>query len=248
MTDKEKVEPKFNVGDKIRRKDDHSMTIDIKEIKDGCYVEGCEFYVRFSEQDDWELVEEPVSPVWHDPKEIPPYDSIVVFRYIDGVSSCRFCGQTMKYVLGWAYFKDLTNLPNVERTVKNWKEESILDLLAKYLDHVSHEEAMKTKGAIDRWFDDYYPEPVSENLEEATKEWSENEDNVRGCDYIGFVRVEEAFKAGANWQKQQMMKGAIPYRINDMPGQPPIVLDHYRLYEQGIRGGDKVKLIFIKED
>lgn len=246
MTDKEKVEPKFNVGDKIRRKDDHSMTIDIKEIKDGCYVEGCEFYVRFSEQDDWELVEEPVSPVWHDPKEIPPYDSIVVFRYIDGVSSCRFCGQTMKDVLGWAYFKDLANLPNVERIGKDWKEEPILDLLAKYLDRVSHEEAMKTKGAIDRWFADYYPEPVSENLEEEIKKaFFDNKCKI--TDNISFSEFERIARHFAGWQKQKMMKDAVEGLVvcDELTHGYKDIAMHIPDY---LKVGDKVKLIIIKEE
>ena len=68
---------------------------DRKALCKGCEEE-CEF--------------KPVTSVWHDTKEEPPMDSNVVFRYIDAVSSCRYCGQTMKDVIAWAYFKELKEL------------------------------------------------------------------------------------------------------------------------------------------
>lgn len=96
-------------------------------------------------------------------------------------------------------------------------EEPILEVLAKYLDHVSREEAMKTKGAIDRWFGEYYPEPVSEELEEAAKRYAiesyPDEPSIGQFgtgDYEPYVDMSgqrecavEDFKAGAKWQKQR---------------------------------------------
>ena len=57
--------------------------------------------------------------------------------------------------------------------------------------------------------------------------------------------VEDACKLGANWQKEQIMKGAI---------ELPLYLDgdfltvDYDFTESGFKVGDKVKLIIIKED
>lgn len=83
-------------------------------------------------------------------------------------------------------------------------------------------------------------EPVSEDLEEAAKSHSKEsfngmliEDNM------------EAFKAGANWQKQQMMKDAMEGKV---------VVDSendwqcIRIFKRVNKIGDKVKLIIIKED
>ncbi len=56
-----------------------------------------------------QLEEEPAVSIWHDPKEMPP-DDIIVFRYIDGLTTCRYVGQTMKGVLAWAYFNELKKL------------------------------------------------------------------------------------------------------------------------------------------
>lgn len=90
-------------------------------------------------------------------------------------------------------------------------------------------------------------EPVNEELEEATKEWSENEDNVRGCDYISLVRVEEAFKAGANWQKDKLIKDAIEGYVDQVeyPGSTWIELSDT---PKDLKDGDNVKLTIIKED
>ena len=55
----------------------------------------------------------------------------------------------------------------------------------------------------------------------------------------------EAFKAGANWQKQQMMKDAMEGKV---------VVDSendwqcIRIFKRVNKIGDKVKLIIIKED
>ena len=97
------------------------------------------------------------------------------------------------------------------------------------------------------FIDSMQEETVSEDLEEATKEWSENEDNVRGCDYISLVRVEEAFKAGANWQKDKLIKDAIEGYVDQVeyPGSTWIELSDT---PKDLKDGDNVKLTIIKED
>lgn len=53
------------------------------------------------------------------------------------------------------------------------------------------------------------------------------------------------FKAGANWQKQQMMKNACPAEIaKGRPDGKCIVHGNFYRFDTG----DKVKLIIIKED
>lgn len=107
--------------------------------------------------------------------------------------------------------------------------------------------AKTIKKIILPYIDSLQEEPVSEDLEEATKEWSENEDNVRGCDYISLVRVEEAFKAGANWQKDKLIKDAIEGYVDQVeyPGSTWIELSDT---PKDLKDGDNVKLTIIKED
>lgn len=41
------------------------------------------------------------------------------------------------------------------------------------------------------------------NLDEAAEHWVDDVDNTRGCDYIGEVAAEHAFKEGAKWMAEQ---------------------------------------------
>ena len=97
-------------------------------------------------------------------------------------------------------------------------------------------------------------EPVSEDLEEAVNA------------YIGYApEVDESpstygkrqtFKAGANWQKEQMMKDADDYIVDDdntikrfydtggFVGKPII----FGVTPDSINVGDQVKVIVIKQD
>lgn len=60
----EEPKPKFNKGDKIQsvgKSTGHIYTFTIKEIQDDCYVLDDDKVLTFNMQDNWELVEEPVS-------------------------------------------------------------------------------------------------------------------------------------------------------------------------------------------
>jgi hypothetical protein len=93
-------------------------------------------------------------------------------------------------------------------------------------------------------------EPVSEDLEHAVNA------------YIGYApEVDEssstygkrqAFKAGANWQKQQMMAKAVDAAVHiDAGGYPYIPQMELYDYDKDIplaKEGEKVKVIVIKEN
>ena len=104
------------------------------------------------------------------------------------------------YEIGRNYQEPVSeqNLSNVERTIKNWKEE-----------------------------------PVSEDLDSFAIKYAQDKPYP--------VTVCQAVKVGANWQKHQMMKDAVGGEY----------LDNNIILEGGIRGmydgGDKVKIILIKE-
>ena len=88
-------------------------------------------------------------------------------------------------------------------------------------------------------------EPVSEDLEEAAKHYLYS--NILYDDvYVGNPTDKDCikmFKAGAQWQKQQMMKDAVEVQVNPLLGETFV-----GCMVNGYKVGDKVKLIIIKED
>ena len=66
---------KFKVGDKIRLKENHNYIYTITNIreKENKYECGVTFVLRFSEQNNWELV-----PNKFDPKTLKPFDKVLV--------------------------------------------------------------------------------------------------------------------------------------------------------------------------
>lgn len=59
------------------------------------------------------------------------------------------------------------------------------------------------------------------------------------------VQTSQAFKAGAQWQKQQMMKEAVDVGIDSSRSDGKTVLSgNFFRYNTG----DKVKIIIVKED
>jgi hypothetical protein len=87
--------------------------------------------------------------------------------------------------------------------------------------------------------------PISEELEKAAIDFSNNLDNIYGS--IG-EQTRNAFKAGAKWKKKQMLKNAISAELySDGMFTPLIgVKDKEKLND--IKFGDKVKLIIIKDE
>lgn len=144
-------------------------------------------------------------------------------------------------------FTDANKGESAEEILAQMKgEEPILEVIAKYLDHVSKEEAMKTKDAIDRWFAEYFPEPVSDELEKAADKYSQSIHSDYSNDMFDGHNIYDAVIYGAQWQKQQMMKGAV---------EGLVVCEELTHYYKDIvmpipdylKVGDKVKLIIIKE-
>lgn len=92
-------------------------------------------------------------------------------------------------------------------------------------------------------------EPVSDELEEAAKGYSNNLDNI--CGSIG-KQTRNAFKAGAKWQKEQMMKDAVDAEIyreieNDDTREYSLHAISHKLDKSKYKFMEKVKVIIIKE-
>lgn len=180
-----------------------------------------------------EVQEEHVS-IWHDSsKETPTQGSnILMIRKEEGsdfppIAGCfhgtnsrsdgrnwgyynGFCYNEIEPPMKWAYVDDLLNLSNVERTVKDWKEEPVNE-------------------DFDSWYE---------------KEWVP----FRHSSYTTKDKLEEAFKAGAKWQKEQLMANTVdtmiglPYENKD--GGYTHLIDVSRPLPVG---NNKIAIIF-KED
>lgn len=97
------------------------------------------------------------------------------------------------------------------------------------------------------YIDSLQEEPVSKELEEASKYYALN--NTPWDDCVN--EMQESFKAGAKWQKEQMMKDAINgYVIEDVEeGEGDFLLStEYLPKSMELKDQQKVKVIVIKED
>lgn len=83
-------------------------------------------------------------------------------------------------------------------------------------------------------------ELVSEDLEEASINYADNEEY--GDDV--YYAIKAAFKEGAKWQKEQLMKNAINTEASLTMSVPSICIS----LPLGVNVGDKVKVIVIKEE
>lgn len=128
--------------------------------------------------------------------------------------------------------KILIEINRLKNELDGYSAREALDYIESYINTLSKQQV---------------EEPVSDDLEEAAEEYLQK---VKA----GFLRTlehptaKDCFKAGAEWQKEQMMKEAVEYEVG-MHGEPiKITLDKYVQRARGIFPGDKIKIIIIKED
>lgn len=88
-----------------------------------------------------------------------------------------------------------------------------------------------------------YSKPASEDLEEAAKKYADEEEY--GDDV--YYSIKATFKEGANWQKEQMMKGAVDAEVTYGKSLAIPSLGYF-LDKNEMDVGDKVKLIIIKSE
>ena len=91
---------------------------------------------------------------------------------------------------------------------------------------------------------EYYKEkPINEYLEEVAMQYGTDEfpSLCNGCKHIPI----DAFKAGAKWQKKQIMKDSIDGEIQF--GTVKVQKEDIKEAVESLREGDKVKVIVIKE-
>lgn len=97
------------------------------------------------------------------------------------------------------------------------------------------------------FIDNLQEEPVSEGLEEAAKnvgkKYFPDESNIWARPNYEAKAAEYAFKDGANWQKEQMMRNAI-----SMDVYYETEWDDIHKFLRKNLDGEKVKLTIIKEE
>ena len=81
-----------------------------------------------------------------------------------------------------------------------------------------------------------------EKMEEAAKTYAKKESH--GYEPCNIVKT---FKAGAQWQKEQMMKGAVEGRLGSTVTGSEQYVSAYVGYGEYGKDGDEVKVIIIKE-
>ena len=186
------------------------------------------------------IQEDPVS-IWHDGCEIPESGANILMIRKDEedsnyppIAGCfhgtnsRLDGRNWGYYNGFCY--------NEIKPPVKWA----------YIDDILNLSNVERTGKNRK------EEPVSEELCDAANDYGLN---IRK----GYPRVMDetdkyiynAFKAGAQWQKNQMIKNAIKCEITWMDG---FILNYTQeqqddlLEKIGAEVGDKVKLVIIKED
>jgi len=220
MTDKEKLEKIKVLADAMYNRM-QNLTTDTSGIRKAMYD-----YHQFII---YEYYKEESVSIWHNMDEVPIKGEVIVVQTKDTFYglSVQKGGSTYKnrnkdrYVR-WAYASDLLNLPNVQSAVKNWKKPVSKDL----------EEAC----------DEYYDETWDEHGGKAMV--------VDGCHDIWFPSqaTDDFFKAGAQWQKEQLMKDAVDGVVfTELDDGSIMVRTHYFKSDK-IDYLDEVKLIIIKEE
>ena len=127
-----------------------------------------------------------------------------------------------------------------------------------------HENAWSVLDKLKEFINSLPAEQPSEELEEAANKYADDNPSLclenDGGIYEDFAAPRRNFIAGANWQKEQMMKGLCfetkVYQDCDgddieSPFQTWLSLEQNEitaLPNLGLSDGDKVKVIIVKED
>ena len=136
----EQKEPKFKIGQTITGPEDKTFTFHINRIEDGKYIESDDIWVLIKDADEeYQLVEEPVSKVWHDMiEEAENGRNIIIIDQKDFYGAVLRKGGTQlknhnkeRYVK-WAYIDDIINVTNKEEPVSEDLEQAIDTYLSTY--------------------------------------------------------------------------------------------------------------------
>lgn len=207
---------KFKIGQFIRQGDVVAKIVEVSE--DGYHCDNA--FVPFTAQDQWELVEESIdynklNTMLDDSleKETPESWNEMLKEDTTHRTKTDVDAAMVDVEEKAKTFTEAHKGETADEILAGMRgEEPIIGILSRYLDHAFKEEAMEVKSAIDRWFSECFPEPVSEGLNDIALKYANEHLAKAGLtdkncprEYavaIGSVMFN-AFKAGANWQKEQ---------------------------------------------
>jgi hypothetical protein len=126
--------------------------------------------------------------------------------------------------------------------IKDWiskEQDGLMDAQDNF-EYPEHEGAYHILCNLDAYIDSLQEEPVSEGLDDAAFDYAES------CKYDGGEKLlcVEHFKAGSEWQKEQMMAKAIDAHCFGF--QDAAALFTFRLPAGSYLVGSEVKVIVIK--
>lgn len=210
------------------------------------------------------MQEEPVS-IWHDASEKPERDDLLI-ETNDGRIIHRQSINNYGMVKRWAYTSALLNLDNSCNLGNNSQEEPVSGLdngdmpverWKQAVEAASNQRSYRSSKGLTETRDDYFvdgvqwadehpkEEPVSDDLKKA--HWNAA---IKYDSKIPFG--EYLFRAGVNWKREQMMKGAteaiVKVDAGGYPYIPQIELYDYNKDVPLAKDGDKYKIILIKEE
>lgn len=139
----------------------------------------------------------------------------------------------------------MTNIDKIRQEIE--RQRSFIEGLFTEGDNSFYDGQDDAYNHLLAFIDSLPEEKPSEDLEEAAKEYAYQgipEEMKSQLKPIGDEIIKN-FKAGAEWQKEQTMKEAVDYKIvNNLAAYPVI---YYEVDHLGLKYGDKVKLIIVKQ-
>lgn len=91
-------------------------------------------------------------------------------------------------------------------------------------------------------------ETVTKDLDKAADEYASKASQAYKGVYCEYSNDQIAFKAGAKWQKEQMMKDAVYGLVCGHDKETPAWIDLNLLNKPNVKVGKEVKLIIINEE
>jgi hypothetical protein len=221
-------ESKFKVGQYLKQGDTIVRILEVSD--DGYHCDSA--FIPFSAQNQWKLVEKPISEFPNTESMIESYRQRLISQ-VNGMKNSPLIDMCLtSYKHGINETLDTLNLSNVKRTVKNCKDpvskgRDIFDnclkseekfiLPQKISGNINRENCLYSSacalGDIQACIID---KPVSEDLEEASKKWLipkldksytiYGEEKMMELTRFDGYAMLDAIVFGANWQKQQDAK------------------------------------------
>lgn len=225
-------EPIFHVGDTIRHKEEND-SFKILAIEDDFYKLENNIVVSIAAQDSWELVEEPVSNVWHYMSEEPENGkNIIIIDPKDFYGAVlRKGGSTLrnnnkKRYVKWAYIDDIINIVKKEEPVSE-DLGNYINELSKQFPEVSFAKLSRIAVRVVKW---------KEKEMQSTIELAEDHAMLAGMEKMKEQMLAKASMSCVLEWYDGFVLNFTEEQLNDV------------VTKNNINIGDKVKVIVIKED